>query len=135
MRAHRIEALRVERQDVLQAQKRVKQHEARRVERQQGQRIAEPILLAPGIDACQRIEALLEWTEGAIKESRPPLEHASHVDAERPGGGDHQREHQPNLKPAVEGHAVTSLCAARGAAAVGRRDNHSFSGWRSAYAR
>ena len=125
VRAHGVEPLRVQRQDMLEAQDRVEQDEAGGVENQQGHGVGEPILLAFGIDAGERVEASLDRTQDGIEQRWASFEYRRHVDAERPRRGNHQREHQRDLEPAVEGHRWLSShgCARCKSAADARKQS------------
>jgi hypothetical protein len=96
---HRGEALRVQRQHVLQAQDHVEQREAARVEGQHGEQVALPAL-ARGIHARGAQQRAVEFGE----EAEAPLR-----DGGEPSPNGHRRDHgdaqhERDLRPADEGH-------------------------------
>ena len=112
--ANGIELLRVERQQVLHALQRIECHNAREVEPEQRQRIADPGLLFRRIDAGQAIQAVLDRRQGTLRPAEA-IDGARDVPAERLHGGDNQRGEQRDLQPALPGHGTWS-----GVAPVGR---------------
>jgi hypothetical protein len=143
MRRQPVEALRVQRQQTLQPQHRIEQHEAGRAEGEHGAGIAEPVLALVPVDAERRVEAGLDRFQHQVERRALACPDARHVDAERPAHGYRQRDREDDLCPAPPVHARSPFCcwfrSDRGAAARrpcrprarGRRRHRARSGpWR-----
>src|SRR5579872_1130913 len=95
------------------------------MEQQHPEPVGQPMLLLALIDAAERVEYSLDWTQ----EPDPALEYGSHVAAERARQRQQDRRIDSNLNPAVRGHrglgVKTSLVAA------GRRPGRPTWPWRS----
>ena len=96
----RREFLRVERQQVLQAQHDVGQQQRREAEQQQRAEVAAPVLVFLVVDAGDRVNRSLEQPQ----KSETAVEHTHQVQAER--FGDRQRDERKNqdLHPAIHRH-------------------------------
>ena len=79
----RVEMLRVERQNRLQALQGVKRQEAHKAKGQHGKAIADPALLLTLVYAAQRIEDALDRTQQRRQECTFAVEDAGHIEAER----------------------------------------------------
>ena len=76
-------ALRIERQQALQAQQGIEDEETADMEEQHGDRVGEPILLALLVDAAEPIEAALDRPKDRREKSPFAVEDGRHVPAER----------------------------------------------------
>ena len=100
------EALRVERQDVAAvAGSRTAATKPAALNISNADDVAEPALLARLIDACETIEARLDGPQAAVQERCAcPSSTDAMNDAQRTGRRHDEREHEGDLKPAVECH-------------------------------
>ena len=101
------EAERVERQQALEAQQRVKQREAGRIEDQHRDGVAERALLTGWIDARDGVEPALDRPEEGGEEGSLACEDARHIGAERCRGQQDHGEDDGYLKPADDGHGIS----------------------------
>ncbi|MEY9245256.1 hypothetical protein ABIF27_005911 [Bradyrhizobium elkanii] len=109
---------RVERQHRLQPHQAVNESEAADMEQQHGDRVGQPVLLAPLVDAADPVDAALEGAQHGREQGALAVEHAGHVPAERLDQRDHDRAKQNNLNPADDGHCVKPFEWVRSAAAT-----------------
>ena len=100
----RVEAPRVQRQDVLQPLQRVEREEAGDGENDHRDRVAEPVLLARRIDAGEAVEAAFDRPQNRGQESPFAREHPGDERAERHGARHDQGERQRDLQPAGKRH-------------------------------
>src|SRR5262245_30829187 len=89
-------------QNGLEAHERVENEEPADVEEQHGDRIGEPILLAPLIDTASAVEHPFDGLQGRREECRLAIEDARHVAAKRPRQRDDDRAVEQNFEPAYE---------------------------------
>ncbi|MGY4546787.1 hypothetical protein ACVMDO_002216 [Bradyrhizobium sp. USDA 4513] len=74
---------RIERQHRLQPHQAVDDGEAADMEQQHSDRIGQPVLLAPLVDAADPVDAALDRAQHGRQEGALAVEHAGHVPAER----------------------------------------------------
>ena len=99
-----VEALRIERQEILQPLHRVERQETGDRKDEHGDRIGEPALFARRIDPGQAIEAALDRPEHGAQKGPLAREDARDKGAQRNGAGHNKGEHQRNLQPADKRH-------------------------------
>jgi len=107
---------RIERQHRLEAHQGVKDKKAADVEEQHGDRVGEPMLLAPGVDAADPIECRLDGAQQRGQGRALAVEDARHVGAERFRQRDDDEAVDENLKPAEDCHDRIPVRTARAAA-------------------
>ena len=74
------------------------------MKQQHGDRIGQPMLLAPLVDAADPVEPGLDRPQDRREECALAIEDARHVPAERFDQRDDDRAVQNDLKPANDGH-------------------------------
>src|SRR5262249_45721993 len=104
VRRDRSEALRIQRQDLLQALDCVCNQQRDGAENQQLERVGFPVLALPRVDAAEPVEQPFDRPEKARQRLPVAFEDAEHVDAERLCDRQDKRREKQNLKPAVERH-------------------------------
>ena len=102
----RVEMLRVERQNRLQALQGVKSEEARKAEGEHGEAIADPTLLLTLVDAAQRIEDALDRTQERRQERAFAVEDAGHIKAERLDQERDDHAIKRDLNETIGGHGM-----------------------------
>ncbi len=110
----RIEMLRIEGKDRLQALQGVKGEEARQTEGEHGEAVALPVLLLIFLDAAQRIDCPLEGPQWKRQKSALAFEDAGHIIAERLHEEDDHRAKKRDLNKTIDGHEHHFLKSARG---------------------
>jgi hypothetical protein len=80
-----LETLRVERQQVLEAQDQVEDDEARRRERQHGEGVGQPVLVPLRVDPEGLVEHAFDRPQDRVEPRPLAGPDPGHVDAERPG--------------------------------------------------
>ena len=100
--------LRIERQQMLEPHQSVEQQEAKTVDGQHRERVAEPRLLPFRIDARGRVDSAFDRHKNGRENGLLPAEHSRHVKTERPRCRDDRAEHQRDLKPTCDGHVRPS---------------------------
>ena len=105
---NRVEALRIERQHILQPLQRVKRQETDDAKSEHGHRIDEPALLARRIDAGEFVEDALDRCENRRQKRAFASEHARDIGAERKCRREYRRENKGDLRPTNGCHDVTS---------------------------
>ena len=105
---HGRHALRIERQEALQAQQGVEDQEAADMEEQHGDRVGQPILLPLLVDAAEAIEASLDRPQHRRQKGALAVEDSRHVPAERLHQRDNDRAIDRDLNPSINGHGVAS---------------------------
>ena len=101
---HRRHALRIERQEALQAQQAVEDQKASDVKEQHGDGVGEPVLLALLVDASEPIKTGFDGAQDRRQERPLAVEDARHVPAERLHQRHDDRAIDGDLNPTVEGH-------------------------------
>ena len=105
---HAGKALRVERQQALEALEGVQDQHRDDAERQHRDRVLRPPHLVPLIHAGQPVDQPLERPQDRVKPGALAREHPRHERAERHGHGRDRREEEQNLNPTIERHVSTS---------------------------
>jgi hypothetical protein len=108
---------RIERQHGLEALDGVQDEKAADMEEQHADRIDDPALLAPRVDAARPVDRGLDRPQHGREEGVLAVEDARHVAAEQGRDRDDDRAKENDLGPADEGHCRSALKAARAAAA------------------
>ena len=103
---HGRHALRIERQEALQAQQAVEDQEAADMEEQHGDRVGQPVLLALLVDAAEPIEAGLDRPQHRRQKGALAVEDSRHVPAERLHQRDNDRAIDRDLNPAIDCHGT-----------------------------
>ena len=93
----RIEALRVQRQKILEALDQIERNEADDAEGQHRHRIGDPALFARRIDAGELVEAALDRHQHRAEECPLARQHASDVARQRYRGRQHESENNDDL--------------------------------------
>ena len=104
--ADRVEMLRVERQNCLQALQGVKRQEPHEAERQHGKAVAEPALLLMFVDAAHGIDDALDRTQERRKECAFAVEDPGHVIAERLDQERDDHAIKRDLNETIGGHGM-----------------------------
>ena len=113
--AHGTEALRVERQHLLQAQESIGEEEPHQAEHQQGEGIPFPVLLMPGVDPHQPVEEPLDGLQYGVEERLPlRVQDPEQVHAHRPGDQQEKAQEKRKLYPSVEIHGEASFLESLG---------------------
>ena len=103
---HGRHALRIERQEALQAQQAVEDQKAADMEEQHGDRVGQPILLPRLVDAAEAIEAGLDRAQHRRQKGALAVEDSRHVPAERLHQCDNDRAIDRDLNPAIDCHGT-----------------------------
>ena len=107
--AHGTEALRVERQQVLQAQEGIGEEEPHQAEHQQGNGVPLPVLLGTRVDPHQPVEEPLDGFQDGIEERLPlRVQDPVQIHAHRPGDQQEKAQEKRKLHPSVEIHGEAS---------------------------
>ncbi len=98
--ADRSQALRVQRQQILQPLQYIKDDHARQIERQQRQGVSKPALLGAPVDPGEPVDAALDRLQHGREEHALAGKEARHIAAERRHQRDDERRERNNLQPA-----------------------------------
>ena len=90
--------MRIDREIGLQAQQGVKAEHTGAAERNHRNRIFEPLLLGPRLDASDTIEPIFDGADDRSEKGPAILKHIRHECADRIGGDEHQRKRQPDFE-------------------------------------
>jgi hypothetical protein len=104
VRRHAGEALRIERQEVLEAQGQVEDDKARGREGQEARGVAQPVLRAVALDAADGIDDALHGFQHRIEPGALTLPDAGEIETERPAQADDQAQGDDDFGPAGEVH-------------------------------
>ena len=104
------------RNDRLEPQQRIENREAADVEEQHRDRVGEPMLLAPRVDAAAPIERRLDGAQHRRQRRALAVEHPRHVPAERLRQRDDDDAEDEDLKPADDCHVGIPIRTAPAAA-------------------
>jgi hypothetical protein len=102
------EALRVEREDALEALERVHEEDAPEVEQEHRNGVRLPALLGFGPDAREPVDSPLEPAEDRLKTRRPAVIDPGHVEPERLRQQEQDAQIEHDLEDTVRGHENTS---------------------------
>jgi hypothetical protein len=103
------EPLRVERQQVLEAQDRIGEDDPDQAECQEGNRVPLPILLRLRVDPQKAVEEPLDGLERGVEERRPiRVQDPVEIDAHRLGDEQEYAQENSELNPAETIHGTTS---------------------------
>ncbi len=107
MRRHRRQVVRVEKEDVLQAEERVEEEREDGAEDEHRLRVALPVLLLGGIRADDPVEAALEGRQAEAPAHGLGGVDASHVEAERQAEGDQDDRVEDRLGDGDRAHSFS----------------------------